>query len=291
MKMVKIKIICILGIMFFLSSNSFAGVSLPWSSSFENCPEWNDFSPINGCEWGRNTQNNIYRDADGRYHYGEILSSANHYGGSGKAHRSYWKGRNGSNALTLNFSPTTDFWFRWYMRFEKGWSKNLQDMKVVYFSHDSTNWFVFRMSSNGRLGINANYEGNPGGMSAAYESSPDASRITDGKWHCYEYHIKLGSPGKAKLEIWVDGKKVHSDGSAFFLTKFPYVSKIQLLVNAKTTDDNPNSGMYIDFDDVVISNKGYIGPIGGQVQSQPVENNQQTVVNNLSPPAKLRIMN
>jgi hypothetical protein len=97
----------------------------------------------------------------------------------------------------------------------------------------------------------------------------------DGLWHAYEIHAKIESPGRSDgvFEAWLDGTKVIDARTVNYgmADKGSLFSFFDIGENTKY----PNNGScaYADFDDVAVSNTGYIGPLGAQatVPSAPTD--------------------
>ena len=84
------------------------------------------------------------------------------------------------------------------------------------------------------------------------------SSLGDGRWHSYEVHLKVGDPGV--LEGWIDGNQVFR-----YANIWVYGPQGITSMSVYDNSTNPNNGtdQYVSYDDFVISNTGYIGPISG----------------------------
>jgi hypothetical protein len=88
---------------------------------------------------------------------------------------------------------------------------------------------------------------------------------SDDLFHCYEVHLKMDTDSTNGVgQIWVDGKlrvsKTDVDWSGGDATSRQGWTWILIGSNQNA----PSNGrcMYVDFDDIAISNTGYVGPIG-----------------------------
>jgi hypothetical protein len=241
------------------TETSSAGISLPWSTTF-NCNEWEYGDSLN---------------CDGIQPYGswtcngtpeQITSSANYSGGGGGRGQRHWKG-DGSNensgglAVTFN-SAQSEFWIRWYMRYQSGFSWSyLNYDKILYIHTGATStdaivefaygnsFSVYAQNGNGHNYMDTGWNTIMGGSTS------------DGKWHCYEIHLKMDTNGSNGVaELWVDGNKSGSKSNIDFGTNNGWE---WFLIGSNQSSPNNGGCRYVDFDDIAISNTGYIGPITG----------------------------
>jgi hypothetical protein len=88
----------------------------------------------------------------------------------------------------------------------------------------------------------------------------NGNRQSDGQWHAYEVHLKLNTPGIADgvAETWIDGiRRISATGIDFIRTGgWTYLAMAENAGYAANGRD-----AYVDYDDVVISTTGYIGPL------------------------------
>jgi hypothetical protein len=88
-------------------------------------------------------------------------------------------------------------------------------------------------------------------------------RLSDGSWHCYEVHFKTNtttSPYNGVYQFWFDG---------VLKANFTNVDYMKDTINWMLIGSNQSSPAnggcrYLDFDDIAISNTGYIGPLGNR---------------------------
>jgi len=91
-----------------------------------------------------------------------------------------------------------------------------------------------------------------------------AGNVSDGKWHCYEIHIKTSSEGKKENrggfgELSIDGVQRYSFRDA----SFPGKGWVWIHVGSNQNCPENGRDMYVDYDDIAVSAAGYIGPFGG----------------------------
>jgi hypothetical protein len=248
-----------------------AGVNLPWSTTF-NCTDWSQGGSLN---------------CDGMAAYGnwtcngqpeQVTASANN-SSSGKGQR-HWKGdgvnvNSGGLAVFFN-SPQKEIWIRWYMRYQAGfkWSSLNYD-KLIYLDNTTVpelyGWDRVNVYAGG-----ANRASTTGGWDTIMKNGPvdpaTGHRTSDGKFHSYEVHLKNdGANGLA--EFWVDGVKYLSATNINFGTDFTRV-----LFGSNQRSPANGGCLAVDYDDIKISNTGYIGPL---TASEPAQKHP-------SPPTDLR---
>ena len=291
---------------------SFAAVSLPWSTTY-NCADWAqaDLYAVAGQPWVASPLN-----CDGVVDYGGWLTSngskeqvtlaANNPGGGGGKGQRHWLGDGqtvNSGGTKIEFSSQSEFWMRWYMRFEQGFQwANPAGYKILYFnvgeqgsitplfygynklalpsgasgsycastgvncySADGTGWDA--IMANGIPYIVAGTYIRATGVPTYFvpcTSSCATHKSSDGQWHSYEIHLKLNTPGQ-------------TDGISEF-----WIDGVKKLTNTdvnfiRTTGwtfvvigsnaQYPYNGrdMYVDYDDIAVSTTGYIGPIASGI--------------------------
>jgi hypothetical protein len=233
-----------------------AEVSLPWSTTFD-CAEWEHTGSSPKCD--------DLATASDRRTGTKITTAANHSSGAGGRGMRQYLGdgnNNQTSGLAISFKADNEIWVRWYMRYESGftWSNSggypLYD-KWLYiygsagnlvpeFDGDEVN--VWSSSSGNHQSGSANWSTVNGGIRG------------DGQWHLYEVHIDATST-KGTVELWIDGKR-HINVTNFSFSSTAGYGYIVIGSNCNSPDNGSPPG-YVDFDDVAISNTGYIGPING----------------------------
>lgn len=245
-----------------------AQVALPFSSTF-NCPESTQTSwpsgNISGCPgWEGNGQWTTSNGSVAR-----ISSQDNYPGGGGGRGFGQAVGdgnNNNSGGIRITFAPQSQLWARFYMKYPLGfrWRDGQPGMhKIIRFRGGSgtdlilnfKDWekayFSFYSGTTGNLGGDCGWLCVMGGS------------LGDGQWHAYEVHVRVGNPGR--IEGWIDGNLVFSH------TTNVYAPQGFNSISIHDNQETPNNGgdRYVSYDDFVISNTGYIGPIGGGDTTPP----------------------
>lgn len=253
-------------------SPSRAGVDLPWSSTY-NCSEWGQGGPLS-CD-GLQKNGDWSCSGSGAEAFEQITGIANNPAGGGGAGQRHWIGDglnnvSGGTRVTFN-KPQSEVWVRWYMRFQPGfqWS-SYEGFKVLYFFQTGQGSGPFyytiaygedKLAMYTQTGDQQHYACTNCGWKTLYPTGR-----ADGLWHAYEIHAKIESPGKADgvFEAWLDGTKVIDAKNV----DYGMASKGSLFsffdIGENTKYPNNGSCAYVDFDDVAVSNTGYIGPLGAQ---------------------------
>ncbi|MBI5236571.1 MAG: hypothetical protein HY886_10040 [Deltaproteobacteria bacterium] len=257
-----------------------SAVTLPWSTTF-NCNEWKqadglykvDCDDLKG--WGAWT---CY-DRDGTLHEEQITSAANHAAGGGGKGQRHWKGYNGtkstaasnnSGGMAVEFSSAQpDLWVRWYMRYQTGFNwHNIIEDKIIYFDVLSKQTSVIVAWEGDKSKILAQSAGSRTFRSSTANgwTGTMGGAGSDGLWHLYEVHLKMNTSGADGMaEMWIDDKQVISNtgvdwrpnGTKAYLAGWSYI----LFGSNSRSPDNNFACAYADFDDIAISNTGYIGPL------------------------------
>lgn len=211
----------------------------------------------------------------------QILTAANNpAGGGGKGYR-HWAGdgsNNGGGGINVNWTSVTEMWLRYYIRFQSGftWSGS-GNMKTVYRRFASQ---FYGGLHEGRFGfhvendqINRNLDGIGNLHTSTTWDQWQGSPTGDGLFHCIEIHVK-GNTGGAQngtFECWLDGTlrgtwtDVRFDAANGFFDTIKFGENHSFIANGGV--DN-----FVDFDDIVMSDSGYIGPLApiGQPISSPI---------------------
>ncbi len=265
-----LSLIALVGTVALAPSTVRAGVDLPWSTTF-NCTEWGAGSAIS-CD-GLDKNGDWTCSGSGTEAYEQITTTANNPSGGGGRGQRHWIGDglnnvSGGTRVTFN-KPQSEVWVRWYMRFQPGfqWS-SYEGFKVLYFfqTGQASGPFYFmtaygddKLAMYAQTGDQQHYECTNCGWKTIYPTG-----MADGTWHAYEIHAKIESAGQSNgvFEAWLDGTKVIDARTVNYgmANKNSLFSFIDIGENTKY----PNNGScaYADFDDVAVSNTGYIGPLG-----------------------------
>ena len=221
-----------------------------WTVPISGCGGWNkygDWITTNGTRARISTLDN-YPGGGGGRGFGQSVGDGSNNNGGG---------------ISLIFNPQTDFWVRYYMRVPLGFSwqsSEPQHFKQVRFRGLAgggdlvLDWKMYPPSAWSFDSYGDGWYGKGGtcGWTCIMGGSTG-----DGKWHSYEVHVKTGSQGK--IEGWVDGNLMFSINTPVYAPSG---------FDSVTIQDNqasPTNGtdVYVSWDDFVISNTGYIWPIGG----------------------------
>lgn len=240
-------------------------VSLPWSTSF-NCSGWEYGDSLN-CDgvkpYGAWTCNGTPE---------QITSSANYSGGGGGRGQRHWEG-DGSNensgGLAVEFnSAQKNLWIRWYMRYQSGFSWDYLNYDKILYIHTgvTNNAAIIEFAYGNSFSIYAQDAGGHNYMDTGWEKIMGGSR-GDGKWHCYEIHLKMDTNGSNGVaELWVDGNKSGSKSNVNFGANSGWE---WFLIGSNQATPNNGGCRYVDFDDIAVSNTGYIGPFDGNDPPDP----------------------
>ena len=251
---------------------SLAVVNLPWSSTY-NCNEWKTSDGQNpNCdslwEGGGWTCDN----GDGTYKEEQITATANYSGGGGGKGQRHWLGdgvNNTSGGMSASFlSSQTEIWVRWYMRYEQGfeWNPYLMNQKILYFDPVSFPRLIVEYYGQDKVQIYsyASSQGYPSAegngwntMMANGGTDARGNKTSDGQWHLWEFHVKIDTNGTdGILELWIDNNMVINATNAN-LAAAPLTT---LLIGSNGFTPGNGRCMFVDYDDITISNTG---PIGG----------------------------
>lgn len=253
---------------------AWGAVSIPWSTTF-NCGEWKTTDGISvgtvNCDgmagWGE-----WYCTTDSPSKEESITSAANHSSGDGGRGQRHWVG-SGNNDVTggLTWSFTSDqpeLWIRWYMRYETGFSWN---------SLTSEKWWILdlfegELATPGYFGTDRTTVQTIRTPPQYYSDGPNDGWATvmggatgDGLWHLYEVHLKMDTDGtNGVAEMWIDETKILAHTNIDWGTTSGWGGFQPWASNAGIDVANARC-YYQDFDDIAISNTGYIGPLAGVV--------------------------
>lgn len=194
----------------------------------------------------------------------QVTAAANYPGGAGGLGFRNWRGDGSNNvsggASIVLSTPQSEIWVRFYMRYQAGfvwtgggnpgytkehyWDGCSGAGTCVIFGHEGGGW-----------GISDNVTNYGGNISWTSLFGGPAS---DGLWHCFEYHVKKAAFPNGQIEIWVDNVQSLDSGPIGF-NGTATMGGFKLGENAAS----PNNGqdMYVDYDDIVVSNTGRVGPI------------------------------
>lgn len=238
------------------SSLAYGGISLPWSTTY-NCSDWLQYSDSLNCD-GLSRAGG-WTTASGDYE--QITVAANNPNGDGGKGQRHWIGpgtNNNSGGTRVSFNtPQTNIWIRWYMRWQSGFG-DFSTFKVLYLYPSSGTGAVFHVGTPGIGGINLySTRDHYNCSSCGWGSGFYPSGISDGTWQLFEIHINTTT---GVFQAWLNEQLVVDRNDVDF-GGVNSISQFTIGSNAKYVS---NSGtMYVDYDDMAISNTGYIGPLAG----------------------------
>lgn len=186
----------------------------------------------------------------------EIIDAANYPGGAGgKGFRHYrGNGQNtGGGGLGISFpAPIQKFWLRMYMRYSAGfaWTNGSPHYIKDHYYQGGFGQPIF--GYYGGWGFNAN-GANLGGSVTWAQSQ--GGTLGSGLWNCYEYHLDQAT---GKIQFWfnnqlaldVTGANLGAPGLQYFA-----------LGENQNEGTGANPLHYTDYDDIVISTTGRVGPL------------------------------
>jgi hypothetical protein len=256
-------------------------VPLVFQTTF-NCPEWRQSDGIGEavvCNSGDGisgsggwTTSNGSQD--------QITAAANYSGGGGGRGFRHWVGdglNNAGGGIQVSWISVSEIWFRYYIRFQSGfrWGSGVSpNMKTIYCNYAEPGTFYFGLHEGV---IGGHVEADPSGGNGNHHSNVSWAQwqggsTGDGNFHVLEVHAKMNTTGSSPdgiFEFWLNGNLLYRSSTVHFSnatgTRFN---------NCKVGENhnNPQNGgvdVYVDFDDIAVSNVGYIGPLGPTVLPAP----------------------
>lgn len=194
----------------------------------------------------------------------QITADANYSGGAGAKGFRHWRGdgtnQNGGGIKFTLPSPLSEGWLRFYMRYQLGfaWTPAGDPLytKDIYCNVGG-NYLIYGIQGGawGLTDINSpNHAGSVNWVDLM------GGNTGDGQWHCHEFHWKKNNPN-SELDIWIDGvQTLHSTGLTLNASS---ISEILVGSNQTEVTGAGASDYYTDYDDIAVSDSGYIGPLSG----------------------------
>jgi hypothetical protein len=193
----------------------------------------------------------------------------------------------GGSTLTFTQSAS-EIWIRFYVRFPLGFAwDGSAHQKLLYGNIDNANWYHgWNFNYMGGHAENDSGFGTTSGNHRAQDSGDWASYTLleytwqdmmggdtgDGLWHCWELHLKmnpLGSVADGIWEMWVDNTRVYYADTIRFATSNGEVWT-GFHLGSNQADPLNGGDVFVDFDDVKVSNSERVGPLS--VSSQTMGN-------------------
>jgi hypothetical protein len=194
----------------------------------------------------------------------QIASEANYPGGLGGLGNLHWMGE-GSNSQSnsLNFNWATDepeIWVRYYAKWEAGMVFNPGYSKDCDLQLGSAVRVIFG-HQNGAFGF-WRATGSPDYFLTGSISWNDimGGSASDGNWHCFEFHLKYSNAGAGEAGIWIDDVDAGSTTGLTFAGSTGWRG-YTTFVNQSSVGAGGPYKVYLD--DIVVSNSGRVGPLGG----------------------------
>ena len=239
-----------------VAAGCFGGVvNLPWSSSL-NCANWENV--VNGVT---PSCTDFIRESDNYAcgHYSMITTAANRPGSAGGGIRQLVAPGDNNQTIGLDIqfaSAQSSIWIRWYEKYAPGFAFSTlnyhKDIYLVDYTGGKTNQYLIPepYMNTYRVG----WWDNVSGISnVIYGNSTGWSTVGDGNWHLYELHVTQSGT----IQMWIDEQQIINGTTG---RAFPYGWGLVLFgSNFSTVSSNC---LPVDYDDISISNTGYIGPAG-----------------------------
>jgi hypothetical protein len=197
----------------------------------------------------------------------EIRSEAAYPGGTGLGFRNYRGDGSNNNSGGFNIilaSPVTEWWMRFYMRFQSGFAWNPAGApaytKDIRGEDSGGTYVIYGIQGGGTLtpywGITTAVLPNQYGSKSW--SDLMGGNVGDGLWHCHEFHVKIADPNSV-LEIWIDNVLVmHKSGLTLGVTN---VNSFRVGDNQATPTGAGANDYYTDYDEFAVSAVGRVGPL------------------------------
>ncbi len=272
----------------FIPYSSYAGISLPWSTSF-------DYGPCSQ----RGVEGEIscaHVENDGiAWNWGagvgpgdtytQVTPDAKRPGSEGMGGARFWKydGHNhDSGVVRVEFDdgPHEKLWIRWYLRYEKGfkWSTSFGS-KLIRFSPGTTvaplmHWYYSLVYSSHTAATVTNSQLDRFDTGGWIDNFADANGYSHGEFVCVELYLKMDTEGDGPFsdpiipyngiaKIWINGEFIGEKTNLSFSGGDPEIREgwthFQFSDNQSGVDnENGPIGVnyaYEDWDDMVIYNK------------------------------------
>jgi hypothetical protein len=196
----------------------------------------------------------------------DVFASANNPGGVGGLGYRHYRGdgqNNNSGGIKIILpSSESEIWVRFYMRFQLGfaWASGTPGYtkdhywEDIIFGHQGGGWGIHLLNGSVNVPGSIDWQDTQGGATG------------DGEWHCYEYHVKAGTAGNSLIEVWVDNVQSLSTTAHNVVAS---MGEFKLGENQFDVNDPGGNDFYTDYDDIVISDSGRVGPLEAGEEHPP----------------------
>lgn len=276
-------------------SDGFYNASGQWKTSFDygqECTMAGEPSGANtdcediqddGIDWDRDTDN-----VGGNY--SECVVAGNNGDGDGGMCARFWVG-DGTNAgsgkcrITFAGNRQTEFWHRWYMRYESGfaWSGGEPNYDKTFY------WFVGPTPGTSPFELLTQYS-NPGfglytqgGAGQEFRGDTDIKwtdvfgSTSDGLYHMFEVYFKMDTDQTDGIgRFWIDGDLIVDEEDVDWSGGNSEIQAGFRFVEFHNNQENPANGgpAYVDYDDIEmwkvtppntdpVNGYPWIGPLNG----------------------------
>jgi len=186
----------------------------------------------------------------------EVIAAANNPSGLGGRGFRHWRG-DGQNAngggMTITLpSASSEVYVRVMIRYQAGfrWTNSSPGyIKDLYWGACGSGCVIMGYVDGG---WSINYDNVDNHVSSLTWKTLQGGLTGDGRFHCFEYHVRRGSPGR--VELRVDGK-LYLSKSANLGTG----TMSQFMLGENQSNPSNGDAHYTDYDDLVVSGTGWVG--------------------------------
>lgn len=237
-----------------------------------NVPEWDNSMGVSDAQLapaGDGISGNLAQTtANGNR--AQVTSAANHSaGGGGRGHRN-WLGdgvNNHSGGINIEYAGRTELWFRYYIRYPSGFQWGASTFHKQWYNQGSGAAVYFGLHG-GLVGGHIENDPTNGGIRQSSVSWSDyqGGSTGDGQFHCLEWHLKMNTgigTSDGMFECWLDGTQICSFSNVHYSDDPANDRWNHFFTSNANAPSNSNVDQPIDYDDLVISDSSYIGPLSG----------------------------
>lgn len=202
-----------------------------------------------------------------------VTTAANYSGGGGGRGFRMYGGDAGvndvSSSLRIVFgTPASEIWLRYYIRYESGLEYTPSaGHKQIYINYGMAYGHAYMGLLEGSIAAHGNWEAGNRISSRTFAQWMGGSAVGDGQFHCIEWHLKMNATGGTAngiLQCWENGTLI-LDETDMLWAPSGQDNKTwdEMLVGENMAQLVSGADHFIDFDDIVVSDSGYIGPLSG----------------------------